>query len=119
MAILFKKWSASKLMLFVACPFAFFTQEISKLAQLPSSVAEVGSTVHSALENIFKAMLENNKLPLAKKDINKLITVACGEYLTKGAHPKKVATEISSMVANALDEVDLRNFEEVGIEKWF
>lgn len=119
MAVLFKKWSASKLMLFLACPFAFYCQEILKLAQLISPTAEVGRTVHGALESIFKAMLENEKKPIATKDINKLITKACGEHLTQGLHPKKVASEISSMVNNALSEIDLRNFVGVGIEKWF
>lgn len=119
MAILFKKWSASKLMLFLACPFAFYCQEILKVAQLVSTAAEVGRTVHGALEYIFRAMLENDKKPLAKKEVNKLITKACGEHLTQGLHPKRVAAEISSMVNNVLDLIDLSNFEGVGIEKWF
>ena len=119
MAILFKKWSASKLMLFEACPFAFYCQEILKLAQLASATAEVGSAVHAALESIFRSVVENNMKPPAKKDISKFITKACGDKLTKGIHPKKDATEISSMVNNGLAQIDLRNFEGVGIEKWF
>jgi|GEM_PF-6565359 RecB family exonuclease len=119
MTLFFDKWSAGKLSLFKACPFAFYCQEILKLAQLPSTAAEVGSAVHSALETIFQAMLNNDRKPLAKKDVTKLITSACFEMLTYGLHPKKDITDISNMVKYALTQMDLRNFEGVGIGKWF